>query len=124
MHDTFLVEFSDSQRDLNGVKFDNVLGKAFLFLENLVQLTTADKGHDEVETGLWLEQEVHTNQVGVVCSKQNIFLQQCGCNLVILQQDIFANDFYREHFFGPFQLGEEDFTESAPAQLVDKCERF
>ena len=52
MHNTFLVEFSDSQCNLYSVELDNVLGKALLFLENLVQLTTTDERHYKVESGV------------------------------------------------------------------------
>jgi len=124
VHNTFLVELSNSQNNLNGIKFDKLFGKSFLFLENLIQLTTSDKRHNKIKTRLWLEQEVHPTQVGVVCSKQNIFLEQSRGNLIILQQDVFANDFYRVQFLGTFQLSQENFSKGASAQLADKVERI
>ena len=62
MHDTLLVELADGDNDLSGVELDNALVEALLFLENLVEFTTVDEGHDEVETGFRLEKVVHSTE--------------------------------------------------------------
>jgi len=61
MHDAFFVELTNSKSDLDRIKFDELFGKSFLFLENLIQLTSADERHDEIKAGLGLEQVVHAD---------------------------------------------------------------
>jgi hypothetical protein len=40
--------------------------ESLLALKNLIELTTPNKGHDKVKSSLSLEEEIHTNQEGVV----------------------------------------------------------
>ena len=72
MHDALVVQLSDANDDLCGVKFNNILIKSLLLLENLVQLTAINERHDEVETGIRLEQVLHTAEEGVISLKENV----------------------------------------------------
>ena len=88
MHDALVVQLSDANDDLCGIKLNNILIKSLLLLENLVQLTAINERHDEVETGVRLEQVLHTAEEGVISLKENVLLQSCGLYLIILDQHI------------------------------------
>jgi hypothetical protein len=94
MHDTLLVQLSDRQYNLDRVKLNSLLVETLLRLEHLIEFTSPHKGHDKVQPRLRLEQELHAHQEGVICSKQNFFLQLSRLNLVKLNQHILPNDFH------------------------------
>lgn len=69
-----VVQITDGQCDLGGVELHYVLGEPLSSLEYLVKLASTDKGHDEIESEVRLEQVVHANQERVVTRKEDIFL--------------------------------------------------
>lgn len=60
------VEITNGHCNLGCVEFDNIFREPLLALEDLVQLSSLDEGHHEVETKLRLEEVVHANEEGVV----------------------------------------------------------
>ena len=61
VHNTFTVEFTDSQHNLHGIELDNFFWESLLFREDLVEFTTSNERHDEVESRLSLEQKIHSD---------------------------------------------------------------
>jgi len=55
------MQIADSNDDLCGVELNLLLREAFVLLEDLIELTTLDEGHDKVKTQLRLEQVVHAH---------------------------------------------------------------
>ena len=77
VRDAHFVEFANRGDDLGGIKLDYIFFEALFFLENLVELTTIDEGHDEVEANLRLEEIVHSTEERVISFEKDISLQQC-----------------------------------------------
>lgn len=49
MCDALVVQVADGHGDLGCVEFDYDLGEAFFALEDFVEFSASDEGHDEVE---------------------------------------------------------------------------
>jgi hypothetical protein len=91
MGDTLRVEITYSHSDLSCVELNYVLRESFLALEDFVELSTSNEGHDEVESKLRLEQVVHTYQERVVAREQYIFLKFSIVDLIELKENILSN---------------------------------
>lgn len=93
MHDSFAVQFSDSQHNLGGVKPHDILWEALLGLKDFVKLAASDERHHEVESGFALEQVVHSDQEWMVGLEHDVFLEHSRLDLVVLNQHVLANCF-------------------------------
>ena len=122
MHDSFTVEFANSQNDLHCIKLNCVFLKAFLSLEHLIQLASLHKRHHEVQASLRLKQELHAHEERVICRKQNFLLQHRRLNLIRLNQHIFPDYFHGVLLPSRLQLAKIDLAESAATKLVQQCE--
>jgi uncharacterized protein YheU (UPF0270 family) len=85
------VEITYSHSDLSCVELNYVLREPFLALEDLVELSSSNEGHDEVESELRLEQVVHTYQERMVTGEQYIFLKLCIIDLIELKENILSD---------------------------------
>ena len=63
------MKFANCDNDLCCVELDNILIEALLLLEYFVQLSAINERHYEVETGIRLEQIVHTAKERVISFK-------------------------------------------------------
>lgn len=115
MRDTLLVQVADSECNLSRIKLDNVLTESFLLLENFVQFTSFDEGHDKVEAELGLKQVVHSHEEGMIARKQYIFLQLCVVYLIILEQHVLADGFNRVQLLILLEFREVHLSEGSPA---------
>ena len=86
------------------------------------EFTSPHELHDEEDLLLGLEDIAHTHEEGVVSLEQDVLLQLSGLYLVVLEDDVFAEGFHREHFPIGLLLDEEDFTEAAPTNDGDELE--
>ena len=69
MGNTLRMKVADGQDNLGSVELDNVLWESLLALEHLVQLSSSNEGHDEVQAELRLEEVVHAHQEWVVAAE-------------------------------------------------------
>ena len=117
VHDTLRVEVADCQDNLQRIEPDHWLRQTLLHLEDLVELASFDKRHDEVETLRGLEQVVHTTQEGMITSEENVLLQLGILDLLVIEQDILTDCLDGvELIIINWQLSQENFTKSATTE--------
>ena len=116
------MEVPHGYNQLSSIEFHCILIEALLRLEHLVELTTTDKGHHEVETKIVLEQVLHANEERMVALEHDVFLQNRVVDLLVLNQNVFPNRFDGIKLLVFLQLCKEDFTECAPANYHQKVE--
>lgn len=124
MHDSFAVQFSDSQHNLGGVKPHDILWEALLGLEDFVELAAPDERHHEVESGFALEEVVHSDQEWVVGLEHDVFLEHSRLDLVVLDQHVLANSFDCVQLLLTFddQFTQVHAAKRASAQLANNVE--
>lgn len=122
VHDSLAVQVADSHRNLHGVKRDNGLGQSLSCLEHLVELSAADEGHHEVEPSLRLEQIVHAAEERVVTAKQDILLKLRVLDLVVLDENVLADNLDCVLFFVLRALSQENFSERTATKQRDQLE--
>ena len=113
MHDSFLVQVSDSHANLRSVKPDNFLWKAFVLFEHLVQFTTLDERHHKVQPLCRLKQILHSHEEGVLATEQNVLLKLSVLDLIVVNQHVFTDYLYCVLLRGTLELGQENFPERA-----------
>jgi len=118
------MQVPNSHRHLSSVEPDSVLIKPFVGLVYLVQLTSLDEGHDEVESHLVLKQVVHAHKERVVALKHDVLLKQCVFDLVKLNQDVFADGFDCVQLLVLAQLSQENLAKCSSAQNHQHFEVF
>jgi len=116
MGNTLRMKVPNSQNDLGSVELDDVLWESLLALEHLVQLSSSNEGHDEVQAELRLEEVVHSHQEWVVAAEQDILLKLGVIHLIILEEHILSDGLDRVQYLILLQLCEVDFTESTPTK--------
>ena len=116
MSDSLRVQVANSQSDLSCVEFHHILRESFLGLEDFVEFSSADEGHDEVETERALEQVVHAHEERVVAGEQDILLQLCVINLVEFQQDILSNTLNGVKLVVFIELCKVHFPKGSPSE--------
>lgn len=84
------------------------------------QLTTLDKLHEEVNSELILEDELHVDQEGMLDRIQNIFFQLDVFHLLILQNYIFSNALHGIQILVKLILHQEYLTERTLADQLSK----
>ena len=116
MGNTLGMKVTDSQNNLGSVKLDHVLWESLLALEHLVQLSSSNEGHDEVQAELRLEEIVHAHKEWVVAAEQDILLKLGVIHLVILKEHILSDGLDSVQYLILLQLSEVDFTESTSSK--------
>jgi hypothetical protein len=91
MHNLFTVEVPNRHNDLSGVEFDNIFAQSLLIFEDLIELASFDKWHNEIKPRWGLEQVIHSYQEWMVTTEQNIFLELRVLDLVIFDEHIFPD---------------------------------
>ena len=79
MHNSPLVEFSNTDNDLSCVKLCDLFVKSFVLFEDLVKLSTIDEWHNIKEAQLRLKEVLHSTEEWVIRLKQNLYLELCRC---------------------------------------------
>jgi len=97
MNDSLHMQVSNCYDHLSRVKLNAVFLESLLALEHLVEFTTTNEWHYEVETKVVLEEVFHADEEGVIALKHDVLLQYGIVNLVILNQYVLPNRFYGEH---------------------------
>jgi len=69
VHDALGVQVANGHADLHRVELDYLLWQSLAGLEDLVELTTTDERHDEVESSGRLEEILHPAQEGVIAAE-------------------------------------------------------
>jgi hypothetical protein len=118
------MKISDSHNDLSCIELDNIFWESLLALEDLVELSSSDEGHNKVETELRLEQIIHAHKEGVIATEQNIFLELSIIDLVILEENIFSDRLYGIKLLILLQFSKVDFAECASAEYDNEFEVF
>lgn len=91
MGDVLFVEITQGQHHLSGDELDDVFREAFVLEVDLVELAATDEGHDEVEAELVLEEVVHADEEGVLQVHHDVHLRRRVFDLLLLDQDVFAD---------------------------------
>ena len=110
------MKVADSKNYLGSVELDDVLWEPLLALEHLVQLSSSNEGHDEVQAELRLEEVVHAHQEWVVAAEQYVLLQLGVVHLIILEEHILSDGLDRVEYLILLQLREVHLTEGTPAK--------
>lgn len=83
------------------------------------QLAALNKMHKEVNSDIVLKNILHAHQEGVVDCVQNVLLQIDVFDLVVLQDNIFADTLHREQFFRALMLNQVNFPKRAFSDQLD-----
>ena len=102
--DAGFVQVSDSKCNLCSIEEYSVLLEPSLGEENLVELTSVDKGHDEVEAERGLEEVVHGDEEGVVAREHDVLLKLRIFYLVCFNQHVFPDRLDGVHLVVGLQL--------------------
>lgn len=105
---------------LSSEELSLVLGETLDSDQVSEQLTTLDKLHEEVNSELILEDELHVNKEGVLNGIQNIFLQLDVLHLLILQNHIFPDALHGVELLVKLVLHQKYFTESTFANKLSE----
>lgn len=107
-----LVEMTESEGNSERIKLSSSLGELPRFSQVHEKLTTSDKLHDEEDLHVGLEDELHTNEEGMVSLLQDIFLKHSRFNLIVIQNDILPERFHGVHCLRILLLHQKDFSET------------
>lgn len=124
MHDTLAVQLANSDDNLGCIEFHCIFWEALLFLENLIELSTIDKWHNEIEAGFRLEEVVHSTKEGMISFKEDLLFKSNAGNLVIFNEYIFSDRLDSILLVIVWQFGQIHFSKSAFAQLHDNVKIF
>ena len=91
MNDVSLVQLSYAQHDLSDVELDNDLVKFLIFAQVGIHVATRDVRHDEVETGVGLEEVLHPAKVLVLRLEHNAQLVESALDLVSVDKFVFSD---------------------------------
>ena len=69
------MEFSNTNNNLSGVKPGDLLVKPLVLSENLVKLSTIDKGHNIEEAQLCLKKIIHSTEEWMISLEKNFCLK-------------------------------------------------
>lgn len=110
------------ESDLSRKELGLVLREHTHFDQVAEELTALDELHQEVDTVLILEDVLHVDQEWVIDLAQDVFLQLDVLHLLILENDILANDFHGEQLLGSNLLDKEHLTEGTLADQFANLE--
>ena len=110
------MKVADSKNYLGSVELDDVLWEPLLALEHLVQLSSSNEGHDEVQAELRLKEVVHAHQEWVVAAEQYVLLQLGVVHLIILEEHILSDGLDRVKYLILLQLSEVHLAEGTPTK--------
>jgi len=116
------MQMRQCESDLSRKELGLVLREHTHFDQVTEELTALDELHQEVDTVLILEDVLHVDQEWVIDLAQDVFLQLDVLHLLILENDILANDFHGEQLFGSNLLDKEHLTEGTLADQFANLE--
>jgi hypothetical protein len=122
MGNTLRMKVANCHNNLGSIELDNNLWESLLALENFVQLSTSNEGHDKVKAELRLEEIVHAHKEWVIAAKQDILLEFSVIHLIILEEHIFSDRLDSVQLLILLQLSEVDFTESTSTKDNNELE--
>lgn len=99
---------SDGQR----VKLGSLLGELARLAQVHEKLTTAHKFHDEVDSLVVLEHELHANEEWMISLLQNLLLEHRRLNLVELKDGVLTQSLHCVQILRVLLLNQEDLTEA------------
>lgn len=99
-----------------------MLLKPSLCLEEPIQLSSSDKRHDEEQSELRHKQELHAYEELMLTLEHDVFFQLCILNLVVLNENVFTNNFDCVQLLVHLELSQEHLAECAFAQDHDHLE--
>ena len=99
-------------------------GESFDLDEVAEKLTTLNEFHEEVDALLVLEHELHVDEEGVVNRVEDIFLEADVLELLVFDDDVFADALHGVEVAVGFVLDEEHLTEGTLANHLLDFEVF
>lgn len=88
--DVFRVQVTQRHRDLDGVELSSLFRESGNLAQVHEELTTTHESHDEKDFLFSLEDVAHAHQERMVSLKQDVFLELCRLNLVVLDDHVFT----------------------------------
>jgi len=110
------VQVSKSHGNLGSIKLNFVFLKPSLSLEEPVEFSSSDEGHDEKESEFRHEEVLHANQELVLTLKHDVFLQLGVFDLVVFDQNVLPYNFYCVELLVKLELRQKHFAECSFAQ--------
>jgi len=84
------VQVTESECNRERVELGPLLRELSGFPEMHEQLTSSNKLHNKEDFLVCLENVLHTHQEWVISFQQNILLQKCTFDLVVIQNDVLS----------------------------------
>ena len=123
IYNSMFVKELEGQNDFRAIKSGPIFVEfsSTLYLEH--QIAAIDVLHDKKEPVIGLETRVKRRQKRMVCRKcQNSFFGHCTFNVIVLNNDIFFQDFDGKDFFSVTLFGQHHFAERAFTQHFEETE--
>ena len=116
------MKVADRDGHLGSIEDDSRLLEPPLALEYLVELSSSNEGHHEVEPEVVLEEVLHTDEERVVALEHDVLLQNRVLHLVVLDQDVLPNGLDCKELLSRLELSKEHLSKGSSSDNHEEVE--